>query len=331
MLSAIQRLAARFSRGFVLAFHDILPERVSELVDSIGPARAVPLSELVDRSKRRRPTSGLFAITVDDGVGETVRNLSRLFQARQWPATFYLATGYIESQRGMSFQLWRAIMPHLPLRKLELTGGAVDLSAPGALEKLSRKMERLWHSQRLEAYHPLTLELMNVALRESGSPLESLRVPEPITWPEVTDLSRGDLIRFESHGVSHTAMSSLTDDELISEMHQSRDVISMHSGRECRHLAYPFGNDLSIGERAVSMAGRFYDSAVTMTLGHVDAANPWLLPRIPLYPTTSPWFARAKILAKCTGRGFTQLPGRESASRPRAESQSASMAGRSRF
>jgi len=31
-------------------------------------------------------------------------------------------------------------------------------------------------------------------------------------------------------------------------------------------------------------------------LGHVDHANPWLLPRIPLYPKNSILFARLKIL-----------------------------------
>jgi len=36
-----------------------------------------------------------------------------------------------------------------------------------------------------------------------------------------------------------------------------------------------------------------------MNLGHVDHANPWLLPRIPLYPKNSILFARLKILLKC--------------------------------
>jgi hypothetical protein len=37
-----------------------------------------------------------------------------------------------------------------------------------------------------------------------------------------------------------------------------------------------------------------------MNLGHVDFANPWLLPRIPLYyPKNSILFARLKILLKC--------------------------------
>ena len=67
----------------------------------------------------------------------------------------------------------------------------------------------------------------------------------------------------------------------------------------CRHLAYPFGNPRSIGALAPAVAERFYDSAVTMSMGSVDSGNLWLLPRIPLYSTNSPAIARLKIVLKC--------------------------------
>ena len=290
----------RLSSGCVLAFHDIQPDRLAELVDCIRPAQAISLTELVDRSKAGKSTAGLFAITVDDGVGETVKGLTQLFRERGWPATFYVATNYLDSKEGMGFQCWRNLMPFLPLRKIELTSGVIDLSRPGAIRDLSRKMEAMWHSQRIESYLPLTLELAEIAMRESGMGLDAIRPPEPITWDEVTQISRDDLIRFESHGVSHAAMSTLTDEELIFEMKYSRDLVSRHTGRLCRHLAYPFGSSRSIGPRAAFIAQKLYDSAATMTLGSVDSANPWLLPRIPLYPENPTWYVNLKILLKCS-------------------------------
>jgi peptidoglycan/xylan/chitin deacetylase (PgdA/CDA1 family) len=254
----------------------------------------------VDRSKAGKSTAGLFAITVDDGVGETVRGLSQLFRRRGWPATFYVATNYLDSKEGLGFQWWRNLLPFLPLRKIELTSGVIDLSRPGAVRDLSRKMEARWHSQRMESYLPLTLELAEIAMRESGLGIDAIRPPEPITWPEVTQISRDDLIRFESHGVSHAAMSTLTDEDLIFEMKYSRDLVSSHTGRPCRHLAYPFGSSRSIGPRAALIAQEIYDSAATMTLGSVDSANPWLLPRIPLYPENPTWYVNLKILLKCS-------------------------------
>ena len=296
----VQKLRMRLSSGFVLAFHDIQPDRLSELVDCIRPAQAVSLSELVKRNKAGKSTAGLFAITVDDGVGETVRGLTQLFRDRGWPATFYIATNYLDSKEGMVFQWWRNLLPFLPPRKIELKSGVIDLSRRGAIRDLSRKMEVMWHSQRMESYLPLTLELAEIAMRESGLDIDAIQPPEPITWPEVTEISRGDLIRFESHGVSHAAMSTLTDEELLFEMKYSRDRVSRYTGRPCRHLAYPFGSSRSIGPRAAHIAKTLYDSAATMTLGSVDSANPWLLPRIPLYPQNPTWYVNLKILLKCS-------------------------------
>jgi peptidoglycan/xylan/chitin deacetylase (PgdA/CDA1 family) len=293
----LQRYMAEFSGGFVLAFHEISPRRLAELVDGLQPFKAVHLSELVERSRQRKSTSGLFAITVDDGVGENVRKLEQLFRVRGWPATFYVPTQYLDSGESMVFQWWQWLKPLLPRRRLHLSSGVVDLSPPGAVQQLSRKMELLWHSQRLDSYLPLTMELVEIVLREGG--LTRAVPASPITWKEVAELSKNDLIRFESHGVSHAAMSSLTEDELVFEMKRSRDLVTEHTGRPCRHLAYPFGSWQSIGVRAAAAAERWYDSAVTMSLGPVDFANPWLLPRIPLYPENSTLVARMKILLKC--------------------------------
>src|SRR5438128_185687 len=93
----LQRLTTAFSSGFVLAFHDIQAERFADLIDGLGPFRAIHLSELVERSKQRKTTAGLFAITVDDGVGETVRTLVKILLRRSWPATFYIPTQYVGS------------------------------------------------------------------------------------------------------------------------------------------------------------------------------------------------------------------------------------------
>jgi|SRR5690242_7778993 len=289
----------RRSRGFVLAFHVIDPQRLEELVESLDPVRPVPLSDLVQLSKRGKATSGLCAITIDDGVGENVRALARLFCARQWPATFYLPTGYLDSSEGMPFQWWQQIRPLLPRKKIELASGAIDLSGPDGIETFFGDLEHRWHTQRMESYLPMMRELVEFVVQENGILREAIRPASPISWSEVAELCKNDLIRFESHGITHAAMSSLTGDELAFEMKHSRDRIAEHTGRACRHLAYPFGSEPSIGEPVVRMAQRFYDSAVTMSLGHVDCANPWLLPRIPLYPENSRRMARLKVFLKC--------------------------------
>ncbi len=293
----------RLTTGFVIALHEFPPARFAELMEHLRPAQPVPLSELVVRKKGGRSNAGLFAITVDDGVGDNVRSLAALFRARQWPATFYLPTNYLDTGRAMAFQWWWRLAPLLPRRRLDLPSGAIDLSSPGAVEELTRKMERMWHSGRVDVYLPFTLDLADAVAQDLGINRAELEGPPPISWPEVEQLSRDPLLQFESHGESHGAMSEMTEEEIASEMQHSRDTIEEHTGRACRHLCYPFGTALAIGSMAPRLARRYYDSAVTMRLGAFDTADLWFAPRIPLYPQNSLLAARMKLVLHCTRIG----------------------------
>jgi peptidoglycan/xylan/chitin deacetylase (PgdA/CDA1 family) len=299
-LPLLQNIIARTSRGFVLAFHDIEAQPMEHFLDALYPIQPVHLSDLVHRTKTGKSTAGLCAITVDDGVGRTVATTTELCRRRKWPVTFFLPTGNLDTGEGIAYQWWRQVLPLIPARRLELPSGTFDFSQPNLLQDLSTKFERLWHSAPLEVYRPFTMELVEAVAREAGVPIEHLLPSPPVSWEAVSELSKDDLFRFESHGISHVAMSALSDDVLALELKHSRDTISEHTGRLCRHLAYPFGSSMSIGTLAPVMAQTFYDSAVTMALGHVDAANPWLLPRLPLYSENSTFVARLKIALKCS-------------------------------
>ena len=281
--SSMTGLMARHLSGFILAFHEIAPERFAGLIECLGPVRPIHLGELVQRVAQGKSNAGLFAITVDDGVGENVRGLAKVLEAKGWPATFYLPTEYVETGEVMAFQWWRQLKPLLPR---------------GVVRKLGRRMRTLWDTKPRQDYLPWTMDLVQGIL-DSGVARTALQPPGPITWPEVAALGKSDLVRFESHGVTHTAMSALTEEQATFELKHSRDAITEHTGRECRHLAYPFGGDESIGAAAPSIARRYYDSATTMSLGRADGADPWRLPRIPLYEETSKSIARLKLLLNC--------------------------------
>src|SRR5438477_10181576 len=93
----LRRLMIRASGGFAIALHEIAPLRLAEFVDTMSPARVIPLAEIVKRRKAGMSTAGLFAITVDDGVGHNIRLLAQLCHSRGWPVTFYLPTQYVDT------------------------------------------------------------------------------------------------------------------------------------------------------------------------------------------------------------------------------------------
>ncbi|HXB70792.1 MAG TPA: polysaccharide deacetylase family protein [Candidatus Acidoferrales bacterium] len=303
---AFHRVLKRFGGGFILAFHEVPPARFIELVEVLSAFRPVPLSELVERMKAGKRTDGLFAITVDDGVGENVRALAGVLRAKGWPGTFYLPTGYLDSGCGMPFQWWRNIAPLLPRGPIRLGNETVDLSDGRAKQRLSRRMEVSLHTQPLDSYLPLIMQLTDMVCCQRGLTRKQLEPPAAIAAAEIRDICRGGLIRFESHGVSHAAVSAMTPEEIAAEMKNSQDRVAELSGQPCRHFCYPFGSPESIGRIAPAIARQFYDSAVTMSLGDVDRADPWLLPRIPLYAENSSTRARLKIVLKCCRLGINR-------------------------
>ncbi len=287
----------RISGGFILALHNLPAGLFCVHVEALAPGRPVPLSDLVERVRAGKDTSGLFAITFDDGVGDTVREIARTCETRQWPVTFYLPTGYLDDGSGMPFQWFRGVEPRLPRKVVHLSSRAVDLSRDESRRDFLKSVERSLHTQPREAYAPLIEELVACVLKEDPAAADAIRPPAPIGWDEVARLSRSEVIRFESHGVTHAALSGMPPDRLEQELKASRDAITQRTGRACRHFCYPFGSPESIGDRAPAVVERYYDSATTMVRGRIGGRRPALLPRIPLYDTDDADMVRLKVLS----------------------------------
>src|SRR5688500_1619162 len=77
-----QGVCGRLGGGFILAYHDQPGEVFERQVEALRPNEPVHLSELFDRARNGRSTAGLFAVTCDDGVATTVRDISAVCMRR---------------------------------------------------------------------------------------------------------------------------------------------------------------------------------------------------------------------------------------------------------
>ncbi len=282
--------------GFVLAYHNLPAASFIAQISALAPQRPVALDELVERHARGASTSGLFAITFDDGVGQTVREIAGAATAHQWPVTFYLPTAYLDAPGGMPFQWLRAIERSVPAQAIELPGETLDFSAPDAVRRFAKDLTKVMYTRPWAEYGP-RLRVLAAALVERGIVRpEALASPPAITWPEVERLAREGVMSFESHGITHTAVAALNDDELEHELVASQRTISDHTGRPCRHFCYPYGGAASIGTLAPARVARHYRSATTMARGRLGRAPLQLLPRVPVYPHDDRALVRLKVL-----------------------------------
>jgi peptidoglycan/xylan/chitin deacetylase (PgdA/CDA1 family) len=86
-----------------------------------------------------------------------------------------------------------------------------------------------------------------------------------------------------SHGVSHAHLTRLSDEEIRSELCDSRGQIEHELGRECRDLAYPYGEHDDRVRRLARAAG--YERAYGLW---ERSGDPYSLPRLDLYRRHSP-------------------------------------------
>lgn len=297
--SLFQSLLSRFCGGFILAFHDLKPERFIQQIEALKPNQPVPLSDLILRAKNRKSTSGLFAITFDDGVGETVRAIAEVAVKRNWPVTFFLPTGYLDNPaQGMAFQWWHRLEPFLPCTRIHFPQvGDLDLSSNLKLERFRRNVTNLIYTRPINECEPLIWELVDFLIKNGYAREEWIKPPAPVTWDEVSRLSTNSVIEFGSHGVSHSPLSALSLEQLEQELVASRQRISEYTKLPCKHFCYPFGSLASIGHLAPKIVAKYYESGLTMRRGRIGGQRSFcLLPRIPLYPRDDANMARLKIL-----------------------------------
>src|SRR2546426_10049619 len=132
----------------------------------------------------------------------------------------------------------------------------VDLSTPEASAAFRRNVQATVHTQLADTYLSLINDLIMWVLEHALATPEQLRPPEPIPWSEVVELSKHEEIRFESHGVTHTAVIALPPAALMAELEISKRRISEHTNRDCRHFCYPFGEPESIGPTAPGLVAK---------------------------------------------------------------------------
>lgn len=297
IFALLERLSSRRRGGFILAFHDISTARMVEVIDALRPNEPVSLSELIERKKTSQSTTGLFAITFDDGVGETVRNTSKVLSERHWPATFYLPTAYLDQKKPLPFQWWRTVEPMLPEIMIQTAIGVIDLRKTSARDQLKQQLRKEMRTRPFDTYASFIESLVDQLVLQGISTREELTPPLAITWEEVSKLSKNPYLSFESHGISHTAVSALNSDELHNEFSTSQRRIEEHTNRPCRHFCFPYGSPESIGTLAPQLASQYYQSAVTMTRGRIDRHEDlWTLPRVPIHEPDTGNIARLKVI-----------------------------------
>ena len=212
--------------------------------------------------------------TFDDGYADNYRYALPIFRKFAAPMAVYVATGMLERS---IFYWWAAV------ERLVLAHDEIDVDLPddaaGARRLRARTLaEKRTLNQSLNEWCHTNLPRHESALRallaRYGIDPHALLDADALTVQQLAELSRDPLVTIGSHGISHRRLSTLPEGEVVEELAGSRRMLEAATGREVRHVAYPFGSRDACGPREFAAAAACgYRTGVTTRRGNIFAQH----------------------------------------------------------
>jgi peptidoglycan/xylan/chitin deacetylase (PgdA/CDA1 family) len=283
VVSAVRRRRAGGARVLILSYHRVTPDfdaaaregLASLLVSVDGLRRQLELvartREIVSLETARRilaepPHPGandVAAVTFDDGYAEVAAHAFPVLASLGIPATVFVPTGLIGTERRLPHDRLHAALTELWTRRVpcERAGLPAPLqllltacAEAGPAATLDRLISRLPHD-RLVA-------LADALERRLGRGERDLPAGTRLmSWEELREL-QGAGIDVGGHTVNHAVLANLALSEARREVEGCRDHLASHLGGHPVHFAYPNGYHTPAVREVVRRAG--FEAAVTI-------------------------------------------------------------------
>lgn len=266
--------------GHIFMLHRVLPAKLREEWDinrglAITPEylewtvrwfrskgyRFVSLDEVHDvLQSGKRPKQRFVCLTLDDGYRDNLVYGLPLFQKLEVPVTLYVTNCFPNG----TAPLWWYWLEEAVSRPggMTLAGRAFswESKAQGqahynAMRSTICQLPREGYREALLTAFGKTEEEVSLQCREAA-----------LTWEELRQLAQEPLVTIGAHTMNHLALSSLNDDELRTEVLESKAEIERHIGRGVHHFAYPYGGFADAHHREYALVAQMGFRTATLNV-----------------------------------------------------------------
>jgi len=239
------------------------------------------LAAIVDAMETKTPfPPRAVAVTIDDGYENTVRVALPLLADAGIPATVFVSTDLVGTQRYYWFDGLRLLVQRAweSRRAFDIGSGIRVLSASP-----SRQETQLMSLSRQILDVPLPARSAVQSAIDQLIDREGLlgRFPEfaLATWDDLRKAVAGGILSVGSHLLAHGDLTAMTHHDQASELRASRDRIEQELGVACTTVAYPYGR--FNGESPIAARDAGYRCAVTADPDFNEATDhPFRLKRV---------------------------------------------------
>ena len=193
----------------------------------------------------------------------------------QVPATMFVCPALVESGEWLWNHEMRCRMQTLATP--DLAELRMKLLAPGtSVDAIIEWMKTLRLQQRRMAQ--ATIRQATASFQPTATQHEAFDIMD---WDELRSLDR-NLITVGSHTLSHPILTTLSADEIESEILESRRWLEQRLQRKIDFFCYPNG---AYDKRAYQLVQKTYRAAVTTESGVIDGSHGLDLHRLPRIPS----------------------------------------------
>lgn len=288
-------LARNHSFSLTLMYHRVLPQAVGGQFLQAGmyvePKTFEQHLRFLAKNFDLQPVSALYperaadvegvagrppcAVTFDDGWSDFYRYAYPLLLKYQVPATVFLPTGFIGTQRSF----WTERLGRICTTATEQ--GGFDAFKSYAQQILSLSTETVTTDRGFQESMIQVLKLCQITEIESIlSQLEdfvssgsSVGRRDFLTWEEVAEMQQSGLVTFGSHTENHLLLDTLCREEIVREIESSKQTILSRqvATDDALSFCYPNGNYTDAAIRLLDECG--YVTAFTTQYGVNDCAT----------------------------------------------------------
>lgn len=276
------------NKGFVLMYHRIIDE-LEKVPFPIQPGmyvskasfelqmsflkrhfHIISLEDMISKLDAGKKITRCCSVTFDDGWKDNYDAAFPILARHGIPATIFLATGYIGTEKWfwpeevawcLSILATRNMLSELP----DLAG--VALPRLGTIELIVDSV-----IERLKMYHPQEREDFVSRIR-SLSP-ERPRDRLMMNWAEAKAMMDSGIVNFGSHTAEHKLLHQIRQKDIDWEITTSREDIKRNLGIDTTLFAYPNGEFNQTIKMVLKEYG--FSGAVTTKRGYVCHATPRL-------------------------------------------------------
>lgn len=223
----------------------------------------------IEVSSEGAPSNPII-ITFDDGFADNYFNAYPILKKYNIPATFFISTGYIDTNKYFWFDGLANFLKHAE-------GGGYCFGE-GMLNVMLSDSSRIDEIGRVIAYllgcsNELRISLVDeIRQKFVGSMSRVNKLDCAMSSDQIREMSENGM-EFGSHSVSHPILNKLSIIDLNKELAESKQFIENITSKECICLSYPNGKIENAGPEVISAAESFGYRYACYYSESVDASN----------------------------------------------------------